>query len=136
LRASEHSETNGPSRRTNGEVRRSANLASMHGGAVIARARRWAGISQSTLAERLGTTKSAISRWEHGQVDPSFGTVVRAARACSTSLGALLTEPEADPHDVGLLETARALSPSERMQRLIDMTGFIESARKSRGVPA
>ena len=44
---------------------------------MIARARRWAGISQATLAGRLGTTKSAVSRWENRQVDPSFGTVDR-----------------------------------------------------------
>jgi transcriptional regulator with XRE-family HTH domain len=103
---------------------------------VIRRARRRAGISQATLADRLGTTKSAISRWENGQVDPSFGAVVRAAEACSSSVGMLLSEHEPDPHDLSLLETARQQSPSERLQRLIDTVAFIESGRKGRrGVP-
>jgi transcriptional regulator with XRE-family HTH domain len=107
----------------------------MHGGVVIRRARRQAGISQATLADRLGTTKSAISRWENGQVDPSFGAVVRAAQACASNLGMLLTEQEPDPHDLGLLETAGGQSPSERLQRLIDTVAFIESGRKGhRGV--
>src|ERR1700722_4465452 len=108
----------------------------MNGGAVIRRARRRAGISQATLADRLGTTKSAISRWENGQVDPSFGAVVRAAEACSLSVAMLLSEREPDPHDLTLLETARWPSPSERLQRLIDTVAFIQSGRKGlRGVP-
>ncbi len=99
---------------------------------MIRRARRQAGISQATLADRLGTTKSAISRWENGQVDPSFGAVVRATQACSLNLGMLLTEQEPDPHDLSLLETARGQTPSERLQRLIDTVAFIESGRKGR----
>jgi transcriptional regulator with XRE-family HTH domain len=103
---------------------------------VIRRARRHAGISQASLAGRLGTTKSAISRWENGQVDPSFGAVVRAAQACSSSLAMLLSEQEPDPHDLSLLETAGRQSRSERLQRLIDAVAFIESGRKGRrGIP-
>ena len=99
---------------------------------MIRRARRRAGISQAALASRLGTTKSAISRWENGQVDPSFGAVVRAAQACSSSVETLLSEREPDPHDLSLLETAGRQSPSERLQRLIDTVAFIESGRKGR----
>ncbi len=99
---------------------------------MIRRARQQAGISQATLADRLGTTKSAISRWETGQVDPSFGAVVRAAQACSSNLGMLLIEQEPDPHDLSMLETASGQSPSERLQRLIDTVAFIESGRKGR----
>ena len=103
---------------------------------MIRRARRRAGISQATLADRIGTTKSAISRWENGQVDPSFGAVVRAAQACSSSVGMLLSEHEPEAHDLSLLETTSRQSPSERLQRLIDMVAFIESGRKGRrGVP-
>lgn len=109
----------------------------MHGGVVIRRARQRAGITQATLAARIGTTKSAISRWENAQVDPSFGAVVRAAQACSSNVGMLLSEQEPDPHDVSLLETARTQTPSERLQRLIDTVTFIESGRKGRrGIPA
>jgi transcriptional regulator with XRE-family HTH domain len=99
---------------------------------VIRRARRQAGISQATLAGRLGTTKSAISRWENGQVDPSFGAVVRAAEACSSSVEILLSEQEPDPHDLSLLDTTGRQSQSERLQRLIDSVAFIESGRKGR----
>jgi transcriptional regulator with XRE-family HTH domain len=102
---------------------------------VIRKARRRAGISQSMLASRLGTTKSAVSRWENGQVDPSFGAVVRAAQACSASVASLLSEQDPDPHDVSLLETAGTLSASQRLQRLIDTVAFIESGRKGRDIP-
>jgi transcriptional regulator with XRE-family HTH domain len=108
----------------------------VHGGEVIANARRRAAMTQSALAGRLGTTKSAVSRWEHGRVEPSFRTVVRAAEACSVSLSSLLSEPEADPHDLSLLETGSQLSYSERLQRLIYAAEFIESGRRSLDVSA
>ena len=103
---------------------------------MIADARRRAAITQSVLADRLGTTKSAVSRWEHEQVEPSFETVVRAAEACSVSLSSLLSEREPDPHDLSLLETGRRLSISERLQRLIYAVEFIEGGRRSLDVPA
>ena len=108
----------------------------MQGGTVISRARHRAALTQSVLASRLGTTKSAISRWENGQVEPAFSAVVGAVEACCLSLSSVVAEPEPDPHDLGLLESAQQLSLSERLQRVIDMVTFIESGRRHRGVPA
>jgi transcriptional regulator with XRE-family HTH domain len=102
----------------------------VRGGAVIGRARRRAGLSQEELSRRLGTTKSALSRWENGHVDPSFGTVDRAVRATGLRLEDVLAEPHADKHDLGLMETSLRLSPSERLQRLIDFVRFVEAARR------
>ena len=37
-------------------------------------------LSQSELAEKLETSAMAISRWEHGQVEPSAGVYIRLGR--------------------------------------------------------
>lgn len=89
----------------------------MNGGKVIARARNRSGLTQSALADRLGTTKTAISRWEHGEVEPSFSTVARAVEACSLELSSVIAEPDLDPHDIGLIESAQALTYRQRLRR-------------------
>src|SRR3989442_11337193 len=45
------------------------------------RARRAAGLSQSAVAARMGTTQSAVSRLESGRIDPSVEFIDRFARA-------------------------------------------------------
>ena len=70
-----------------------------------------------------------MCRWERGGADPAFGNVHRAVQACGLDLVSVLAEAEPDPHDVGLLETALALSTDERLQRLIDFAAFVEAAR-------
>jgi transcriptional regulator with XRE-family HTH domain len=96
---------------------------------VILRARRRAGIGQAVLAERLGTTPSVISRWERGHVEPSFEAVDSVALACGFDLAVVLSEPDPEPHDLGLLESTLSMTPSERLQRLIDFVAFVEAAR-------
>jgi transcriptional regulator with XRE-family HTH domain len=48
---------------------------------VIARARLRAGLSQAELADRMGTSQSAIARLESGQTLPSTKTLLRFAEA-------------------------------------------------------
>ena len=43
-------------------------------------------MTQAELAERLGTTQSAIARLEGGRVSPSFATLRRYAEATGTRL--------------------------------------------------
>jgi transcriptional regulator with XRE-family HTH domain len=58
----------------------------MKAGDLIREARRRAGLSQHDLAERLGTTQSAIARLERGGTEPSFHRVNEAVRACGLEL--------------------------------------------------
>lgn len=59
-------------------------------GAVLARERRAAGISQRELAERLGTTQQQIARWEaSGYRTASLERVAAAAEAVGVSCAAL-----------------------------------------------
>ena len=47
-------------------------------------ARAHAGLSQAELAERMGTSQSAIARLESGRVKPSTSTLERLATATGT----------------------------------------------------
>jgi len=57
---------------------------------IDARAR--AGLTQAELAERMGTTQSAIARMEGGRVNPSIGMLRRYAEATGTRLRVRLEE--------------------------------------------
>lgn len=53
--------------------------------AVIA-ARKRAGLTQTELALRMGTTQPAVTRMESGRVQPSLRTLQRLARATGSRL--------------------------------------------------
>lgn len=89
------------------------------------------GLAQTELARRLGAPASVVSRWENQQVEPGFAAVARAVAACDLRLADVLSEPEADPHDLSLLETTLGLTPDERLQRLIDYVRFVRAGRKA-----
>lgn len=50
----------------------------------LIRARTTAGLSQTDLAERMGTTQSAVARMESGAQLPSMRTLIRYAAATGT----------------------------------------------------
>jgi transcriptional regulator with XRE-family HTH domain len=58
--------------------------------AALLKARARAGLTQDTVAERMGTTKSAISRLESSlrneKHSPSFATLKKYANACGKKL--------------------------------------------------
>jgi transcriptional regulator with XRE-family HTH domain len=94
--------------------------------------RRAARLTQTELAVRMGTTQSAIARWERGAVSPKLETVARLARACGL-------EPQivwAERGDVDRAQIAERLrwTPAERLQYLRDMLAFEERAHRARPV--
>jgi ribosome-binding protein aMBF1 (putative translation factor) len=54
--------------------------------AELLRARLRAGLSQTELAKRMGTSQSAIARLESGQTLPSTKTLLRFAEATGSKL--------------------------------------------------
>ncbi|CDQ10169.1 Transcriptional regulator, XRE family [Acidithiobacillus ferrivorans] len=50
----------------------------------LIKARTRAGLSQAELAQRMGTTQSAIARLESGKAPPSMRTIARIAAATGT----------------------------------------------------
>jgi transcriptional regulator with XRE-family HTH domain len=108
-----------------------ANIATVDAADIIRRARRISRLTQADLAERLATTPPVLSRWENGQVEPGFSAVVRAVEACGLTLADVLREPDADPHDISLLDSTLAMSVDARLQRLIDYVRFVRIGREA-----
>lgn len=63
-------------------------------GEKIASARKEKGMTQEMLAEQLGVTRQAVSRWETGLSVPDAGMLVRIAGALDTTVNDLLGEEE------------------------------------------
>src|SRR5680860_571553 len=62
------------------------------GNDLVREARRRVGLTQRELAERAGTTQSAIARIETGRSTPTFDTVLRLLRLCGLDLDIMLVE--------------------------------------------
>lgn len=97
----------------------------MGGGSLIPEARLRAGLTESELARRMGTTQSAVARWESGATSPRFDTVVRAVRGCGLELGVSLSERDPD-HD-RLIDDQLARTPRERLD---DLLSRLEAERR------
>jgi len=84
--------------------------------ALIREARLAAGLTQSELARRLGTTQPAIARLESAQSNPRLATLARALSACGRQL-----RVEATPYRSSIDETLVAaqlrLTPAQRLAR-------------------
>jgi transcriptional regulator with XRE-family HTH domain len=90
---------------------------SMTDAALIAEARKRAGLTQAELARRLGTHQPVVARWETGRTHPDFLTVQRAVRAAGFELSVGLTP--LDDHDLTLIRRELALAPHERLSDLV-----------------
>jgi len=76
------------------------------------------GLSQEALAERVGTTKSAISRLESGQHAPNLATVERIAAA----FGGMLRSPSASLRFNGRpLRSSRSSAPQVGRRALVSV---------------
>lgn len=62
---------------------------------TLIEARSRAGLSQAELAERMGTTQSAVARMESGRQLPSLRTLYRYAKATGTRPVVTLVEERA-----------------------------------------
>lgn len=64
----------------------------------IFRCRRQLGLSQEELAERIGVTRQAVSKWEQGISVPELESLVALARIFGVTTDYLLSEETADQH--------------------------------------
>ena len=101
----------------------------MVSGILLREARLRAGLSQAELAKRAGKARSAIGRWERGEVQPSFETLRELVRACGLDIGYRLIRH--DDSDRSLIEESLRLTPAERFERLRGWTTFLVEARES-----
>ena len=90
-------------------------------------ARREAGLSQAHLAERIGTTQSAVSRWERGHDEPRVRTMVEIFRACGKRL-VLVVE---DDVDRAQLRQQLAMAPVDRLLSVVNVSRMRAMATKA-----
>jgi transcriptional regulator with XRE-family HTH domain len=101
----------------------------MRGGELIREARRRAGLTQRQLADRLGTTQSAIARLERGRTEPSYERVVESVRACGLELVPQLL-PD-DDADWSVASTNLLADPETRVRRHRAALRFARAGRRA-----
>ena len=87
------------------------------GNDLVREARKRARLTQRELAERAGTTQSAIARLESGRTKPTFDSVLRMLRLCGMDLDVMLVER--DDSDWVQAQRLLALTPAERVDRAV-----------------
>lgn len=93
---------------------------------AIRNARLRAGITQTELARRLGTTQSAVARLEASGANPTVSTLERALAATGHRL--VLAAARVEPGvDETLIAENLSLSPAERLK---SFESFNRDARK------
>ncbi len=100
----------------------------MNVSSVIQKTRQRAGLTQADLAQRVGTTQSAISRLENGRVRPSLETIERLAKACGATLELRLRTSEAPTAE---FESNLSLTPAGRLDQLIRAVQFVVEGRRA-----
>ena len=90
---------------------------------LIREARRRARLTQSELADRAGTTQSAIARWEAGRALPSLEKLQALVACCNLDLTVSLVDRQTA--ELGVLEQKLAMSPTERLKQLIAAMPFL-----------
>ena len=88
-------------------------------GPIVRRARQQAGLTQVELADRMGTTQSAVARLEANDSNPSVETLDRALRAADHKLR---IEAYEGPQEVDEFQIADQLTmtPTERLRTMED----------------
>ena len=89
----------------------------MRGNHLIREARRRAGLTQSELAQRVGTTQSAIARLERGGGHPTLQRISELVDACGLELQVRLVPKDAS--DWSLVEHNAALDPEVRIRQAL-----------------
>jgi len=100
--------------------------------ALLHEARQIAGLSQSALAQRIGTTQPVISRWERGLDVPRIDALARALQACGFEADLVFRRHD----DVDRSQIARQLmlTPSERLAYYESAARAYELARTARPI--
>jgi transcriptional regulator with XRE-family HTH domain len=88
----------------------------MVGGELVREGRKRAGLTQKQLADRAGTTQSAIARLEAGRTSPTLEAVERLLRLCGFQL--IVELAPYDDSDVVQAEARLRQSVDERIAEM------------------
>lgn len=98
-------------------------------GPLIAAARREAGLSQRALAAAVGTTQSAVSRWERGHDEPRLGRLADLLAACGQTAELVLRRD--DGVDRAQIRQQLAMTPADRLASVTNTSRFLARARRA-----
>ena len=103
---------------------------------LLRRARERAGMTQAQLAQRMGTTQSAVARMERPGSNPRFNTLAHALAMTGRNLK-LGTGPLQSSIDESLTHDRVRLSPAERLASFEssydNLREVVVGARRDRG---
>ncbi len=100
----------------------------MRGNHLIREIRKRAGLTQAELAERLGTTQSALARVErHGS--PTLARLSEIAEACGFEIQVRLVPTQADEWED--VRSNASLPPEERIARALGATRLAQAFREA-----
>lgn len=103
-------------------------------GLIIRSARISRGVTQQDLAERAGTTQTAISRLENNGTSPTIETLSRVL-LCLGLQATITVEPIPSWTDDADLAAAAQRSPDQRIDHAVasmrSMTGLLGAARRA-----
>jgi transcriptional regulator with XRE-family HTH domain len=103
---------------------------------LLKEARHAAGLTQATLAERLGVSQSEVARLEKRGANPRFQTLVDAIEAAGHSLQARV-EPRRPTVDESMIAASLRMPPAERLRQFeaayLSVSDLARDARRSRG---
>lgn len=97
---------------------------------LIRMARRQAGLTQKSLAERAGTSQAAMSAYESGRRSPSVDTLCRVLGAAGFEVRMRLSAP--DTHDASR-RMAEAMLPADQVAAHNEAERFRVASRRAHG---
>ena len=100
------------------------------GNDLVREARKRAGLTQSELAARAGTTQSAIARLESGRPDVSLNDVIRFVRLCGLDVEVAIVPH--DDSDMAQAERLVSLTGPQRIQRHMRVARQLRTLRDAR----
>jgi len=95
---------------------------------LVRSARLAAGLSQAELAERLGTTQSAVSRWERGHDEPRLNSLNAIMSACGQRLW---LQVEADGVDRAQIRQQLAMTPEQRLASVTNLSRILSTTERA-----
>lgn len=97
-------------------------------GRLIRLTREQAGLTQSELAMRIGTSQSAVSRWERGHDETRLSTLAGLMRACGRTASIVVD----DGVDRAQIRSHLAMAPTERLRAAANVSRLRSIARPIR----
>lgn len=89
-------------------------------GANIVFYRKFNGLTQAGLAEKLNYSDKAISKWERGESIPDVVTLMQLAELFGISVNDLLADPNALPEETGAVERVMGKAVERTLKRKAD----------------